>query len=86
MASLYDTDFHAWTLEQARRLRDGEPVDAENIAEELETLGRSEEQELTNRLAVLLRDGLRAALATGPLDGVLLLRLGFLTLMVLLLI
>jgi hypothetical protein len=52
--SLYETDFHAWVLEQAERLRAGEPIDAENIAEELETLGRSEEQQLVNRLAVLL--------------------------------
>ena len=53
MASLYETDFYAWTQEQARKLRAGEGVDAANIAEELETLGRSEEQQLTNRLAVL---------------------------------
>ncbi len=55
MATLYETDFHAWTFEQARKLRAGEPVDAANIAEELETLGRSEEQQLTNRLAVLVQ-------------------------------
>ena len=52
--SLYETDFHAWVLEQAERLRAGEPIDAENIAEELESLGRSQEQQLVNRLAVLL--------------------------------
>src|ERR1044072_3932267 len=51
----YDTDFHAWAFEQAPRLRVGEPVDVENIAEELETLGRGEERELTNRLAVLMQ-------------------------------
>ena len=51
----YDTDFHAWAFEQAARLRVGEPVDVENIAEELETLGRGEERELTNRLAVLMQ-------------------------------
>lgn len=28
MAAHYDTDFHAWAFEQARRLRAGEPVDA----------------------------------------------------------
>ena len=55
MATLYETDFYAWTQEQARKLRAGEPVDAANIAEELETLGRSEEQQLTNRLAVLIQ-------------------------------
>ena len=59
MATLYDTEFYAWTYEQARRLRTGEPVDAEQIAEELETLGRSEEQQLTNGLAVLLQHALQ---------------------------
>ena len=51
----YETDFHQWAFEQAQRLRSGEPVDVENVAEELETLGRSQERELTNRLAVLLQ-------------------------------
>jgi len=51
----YETDFYAWTREQAAKLRTGAPIDAEHIAEELESLGRSEEQQLTNRLAVLLQ-------------------------------
>jgi Domain of unknown function DUF29 len=60
MAAKYDTDFHAWTFEQAAKLRAGKPVDAENIAEELETLGRSEQQQLINRLAVLLQHMLKS--------------------------
>ncbi len=59
MAVLYDHDFHAWALDQAHRLRAGMPVDAENIAGELESLGRSERQQLTNRLAVLLQHMLK---------------------------
>src|SRR4051794_28878032 len=55
----YETDFHQWAFEQAQRLRSGEPVDVENVAEELETLGRSQEHELTNRLAVLLQHMLK---------------------------
>src|SRR3954447_20535205 len=55
----YETDFHQWAFEQAQRLRSGEPVDVENVAEELETLARSEERELTNRLAVLLQHMLK---------------------------
>ena len=41
---LYDTDFHAWTVEQARLLKGGDlgRADLANIVEELETLGRSE--------------------------------------------
>ena len=50
----HDTDFHAWALEQARRLRTGEPIDAENIAEELESLSGSQEHQLESRLIVLL--------------------------------
>lgn len=51
---MYDTDFHAWAFDQANKLRAGDLVDAANIAEELETLGRSEEQQLMNRLAVII--------------------------------
>ena len=54
MSTLHETDFHAWAFEQARKLRTGEAIDAENVAEELEDLGRSQQQQLENRLAVLL--------------------------------
>jgi hypothetical protein len=52
----YDHDFYAWTFEQAARLRNGcwTELDVENIAEELESLGRSEKRELISRLSVLL--------------------------------
>jgi hypothetical protein len=50
----YATDFHDWAFEQARKLRDGEPVDVENIAEELEGLGKSIEQQLESRLIILI--------------------------------
>lgn len=55
-ASLYDRDFHAWTNEQAALLRSGRlaAADIEHIAEEIESMGRSEQQQLENRLAVLL--------------------------------
>jgi hypothetical protein len=54
-AVLYDEDFHAWTVEQARLLRAGElsAVDAANIAEEIESMGRSDRRELQSRLVVL---------------------------------
>jgi hypothetical protein len=32
----YETNFHQWAFEQAQRLRSGEPVDVENVAEECE--------------------------------------------------
>ena len=54
--SLYDRDFYAWANEQAGLLRAGRiaEADIENIAEEIETMGRSERRELINRLTVLL--------------------------------
>jgi hypothetical protein len=54
--SLYDTDFYAWANSQAALLRSGRlaAADIEHIAEEIESMGRSEKRELLNRLALLL--------------------------------
>jgi hypothetical protein len=54
--SLYDRDFHAWANEQAALLRAGRFTDAdiEHIAEEIESMGKTEKRELVSRLAVLL--------------------------------
>jgi len=57
MASkLYEQDYYAWTKEQAAKLRAGRvtEIDLEDLAEEIESMGRSEWYELVNRLAVLL--------------------------------
>jgi hypothetical protein len=56
MSDLYDRDFYAWANEQAVLLRSGRLSDADiiNIAEEIESMGRSEKRELVSRLAVLL--------------------------------
>ncbi len=50
----YEEDFYAWTMEQSRLLRSGEisSIDTENIAEELESMGRSDRRELRSRLIV----------------------------------
>lgn len=55
-SSLYETDFFSWANAQAELLRRGDVATADitNIAEELESMGRSERRELKNRLAVLL--------------------------------
>jgi hypothetical protein len=55
-ATDYEHDFYAWANEQAALLREGRfsEADVANIAEEIESLGRSEKRELVNRLAVLL--------------------------------
>ncbi len=54
--SLYDCDFLAWLDEQQQYLRSGDlhHLDIENLLEELETLGRSEQRELGSYVQVLL--------------------------------
>jgi len=55
-ANLYETDFYAWANQQAELLRAGRlsAADIENIAEEIESMGKTEKRELVSRLAVLL--------------------------------
>jgi len=52
----YETDFYTWAMEQAAAIRAGHysQLDIENIAEELESMGRSEKRALNSRLSVLL--------------------------------
>ena len=52
----YESDFYAWTVEQSRLLRSGEltAIDAVNIAEEIESMGRSDRRELRSLLVVLV--------------------------------
>lgn len=54
--TLYETDFYAWTQRQADLLRAEtfEEVDWRNLIEEIETLGRSEKNEVQSRLIVLI--------------------------------
>ena len=54
-AANYEADFYAWTVEQARLLRAGElsAIDTVNLAEEIESMGRSDRRELHSRLVVL---------------------------------
>ncbi len=53
---LYERDYYSWALEQAQalRARRTEALDWENLAEEVEGLGRGEVRELESRLEVLL--------------------------------
>jgi hypothetical protein len=55
-AADYEEDFYAWTVEQSRLLRSGElsAVDTANIAEEIESMGRSDRRELKSRLVILV--------------------------------
>jgi hypothetical protein len=55
----YDQDFFLWTQEQAAALRRAQglnlPLDWENLAEEIESLGKSDRRELTSQIRRVLR-------------------------------
>jgi len=53
---LYEGDFYAWSRQQAELLRAGRlgEADIDRIAEEIDSMGRTEKRELVSRLAVLL--------------------------------
>lgn len=59
-ASMHDTDFLAWTRDQAEALRAAGragtnlPLDWERLAEEIEDLGRQLQFQLKNRLATVI--------------------------------
>jgi hypothetical protein len=55
-SDLYDTDFYAWTQQQAALLRDRKTpaLDYDNLAEEIESLGKNQHRELGSRLDVLV--------------------------------
>ena len=59
----YQTDFYAWAHEQAALLRAGtlEAADVEHIAEEIESMGKTEKRELAARLALILQHLLKWA-------------------------
>lgn len=52
----YENDINAWANEQARLLRAGrfDLLDVEHIAGEIEDVGKTEQRELANRMAILL--------------------------------
>jgi hypothetical protein len=54
--TLYEQDFFAWANDQARLLRAGKlaEADIDHIAEEIESMGKTEKRELVSRLEVLL--------------------------------
>ena len=56
-AELYEEDFYAWTQTTAALIREGKwhDLDREAVAEEIESLGKSDWRELASRIAVLLR-------------------------------
>lgn len=55
-ATAYDTDFYSWTIEQAAALREGRMsvLDVENLAEEIEELGKEVFNKLASSFRVIL--------------------------------
>ena len=54
--TIYDDDFYSWTQRQADALRrrSGNEIDWDNLAEEIESLGKSQAAELRSRYITLL--------------------------------
>jgi hypothetical protein len=82
MTSLYEADFSSWIDSQVRAIRkvaksgtnlpiDFEPVDFENVAEELADLGRSEKRALKSALVRIIEHLLKLEFspANGPRAG-----------------
>jgi Domain of unknown function DUF29 len=67
LSDLYDRDFVLWTEEQATALRHAKdsnlPLDWENLAEEIESLGKSDRRELVSQLTRILRHLLKLAVS-----------------------
>jgi hypothetical protein len=73
--ALYDRDFVLWTEEQAAALRRAKrsnlPLDWENLAEEIESLGKSDRRALSSQIRRILHHLLKieASPATEPRAG-----------------
>jgi hypothetical protein len=52
----YEHDFYTWTLDQARLIREGRwsAIDRDNVAEEIESLGKEQFAKLRSAIRVLL--------------------------------
>ena len=55
-ATVYEQDFDVWALHNAELLRQGRltEIDAEHIADELESMGKRDRRELLSRLKILI--------------------------------
>jgi len=56
LSQLYDDDLYTWAMRNTELLHQGrfDQIDVAHIAEEIESVGKSERRELENRLIVLL--------------------------------
>lgn len=68
--TLYDTDFMAWTSEQARLLRErrfaDNRLDIETLAEEIESMGREQLWQVESHLTNIMTHLLKLAACTRP--------------------
>ncbi len=55
LATVYEQDFYLWLCKNTELLRQGRvaEIDIENIAEELDAMGKSQHRELVSRLKIL---------------------------------
>jgi len=66
MSTAYEQDFYTWSQEQAAFLRQGrlDLLDLENLAEEVESMGKSERREFVSRLAIIIGHLLKLQIQT----------------------
>ncbi|HLY47320.1 MAG TPA: DUF29 domain-containing protein [Stellaceae bacterium] len=77
VTSLYDEDFFLWSKAQADALRSAargatnQPIDWDNLAEEIESLGRSDKRELSSQIRRVIEHLLKLehSRATDPRPG-----------------
>jgi hypothetical protein len=75
ISELYDRDFFLWTQEQAAALRavrkSNLPLDWDNLAEEIESLGKSDRRQLRSQIRRILRHLLKLEVspALDPREG-----------------
>jgi branched-subunit amino acid aminotransferase/4-amino-4-deoxychorismate lyase len=77
MDSLYDRDLVLWAAHQARELRAAAdagwnaPIDWENVAEEIESLGKAERHALASHISIVIEHLLKLQVspATEPVRG-----------------
>jgi hypothetical protein len=52
----YEKDYYGWLMTNARLIREGRfsDLDAQNLAEEPESMGRNEKRKVISRLAILM--------------------------------
>ena len=77
MDSLYDRDLALWAVQQARELRAAAdagwnaPIDWENVAEEIESLGKAERHALASHISIVIEHLLKLQVspASEPVRG-----------------